>query len=517
MKFKVDGSAEVVVVEKYNQPQMGTITILKRGEVFSTVTEQDGIYTPHYEMQGLTGAVFGVYAVEDTYTLDGTKRYSAGEKVATLTTAADGTATSEPLFLGKFELREEKAPYGMVLLKEPVQTKLTYAGEQVKITTVSETAVNERQKVVISLLKKLESDDTYGVGLGEEYKNIRFGLYAAETLTAADGTEIPQDGLLEIVGIDENGLAVFTVDVPAGAKLYVKEVATDAHYLLSDAVYPVAFDYEDASVAVIQLVINNGEVIENTIIRGSIHGLKVDEDNTPAAGAVFGLFKANETEFTEENALATATSGEDGVFVFENIPYGDWIVPELSCPAHLVISEEAYKVTVSEMDQTIEITVVNKFLTGKVQVRKVSSKDHDKLLSGAEFVLYLDVNGNKAYDPDIDTLYGELSEADTGVYEIGDLKHGGYLLLETKAPDGFTKDDRYFYFRIQKDGETVIVENEIGVGFTNEPIPTPTPEYPDSPKTGDDSKLWLWILLASGSLTVLITVGMASGKKRKAL
>lgn len=125
VKFKVDGSAEVVVVEKYNQPQMGTITILKRGEVFATVTEQDGIYTPHYEVQGLAGAVFGVYAVEDTYTLDGTKRYSAGDKVATLTTAADGTAISEPLFLGKFELREEKAPYGMVLLKEPVQTELT--------------------------------------------------------------------------------------------------------------------------------------------------------------------------------------------------------------------------------------------------------------------------------------------------------------------------------------------------------------------------------------------------------
>lgn len=468
-------------------------------------------------LKALAGAVFGVYAVEDTYTLDGTKRYSAGDKVATLTTAADGTAISEPLFLGKFELREEKAPYGMVLLKEPVQTELTYAGEQVKITTVSETAVNERQKVVISLLKKLESDNTYGVGLGEEYKNIRFGLYAAEPLTAADGTEIPQDGLLEIVGIDENGLAVFTADVPAGAKLYVKEVATDAHYLLSDAIYPVAFDYEDVSVAFVQLVINNGEVIENTIIRGSIHGLKVDEDNTPVAGAVFGLFKANETEFTEENALATATPGEDGVFTFENIPYGDWIVRELSCPAHLVLSEESYKVTVSEKDQIIEITVVNKFLTGKVQVRKVSSKDHDKLLSGAEFVLYLDVNGNKAYDPDIDTLYGELSEADTGVYELSGLKHGGYLLLETKAPDGFTKDDRYFYFPIQKDGETVIVENEIGVGFTNEPIPTPTPKYPDSPQTGDNSKLWLWILLASGSLTVLITVSIVSRKKRKAL
>ena len=105
----------------------------------------------------------------------------------------------------------------------------------------------------------------------------------------------------------------------------------------------------------------------------------------------------------------------------------------------------------------------------------------------------------------------------TGVYELSGLKHGGYLLLETKAPDGFTKDDRYFYFPIQKDGETVIVENEIGVGFTNEPIPTPTPKYPDSPQTGDNSKLWLWILLASGSLTVLITVSIVSRKKRKAL
>lgn len=109
------------------------------------------------------------------------------------TTASDGTATTVPLYLGKFELREEQAPYGMVLLKEPVQTELTYAGEHVKITTVSETAINERQKVVISLLKKLETDEKYSIGLGEEYKNIQFGLYAAEALTAADGMQIPKD------------------------------------------------------------------------------------------------------------------------------------------------------------------------------------------------------------------------------------------------------------------------------------------------------------------------------------
>lgn len=513
VKFKVDGSSEVVVVEKHNEPQMGTITIFKKGEVFSTVTEKDGIYIPHYEVQGLEGAVFGVYAIENIYTLDGTKRYSAGEKVDTVTTASDGTATTVPLYLGKFELREEQAPYGMVLLNEPVQTELTYAGEHVKITTVSETAINERQKVVISLLKKLETDEKYGIGLGEEYKNIQFGLYAAEALTAADGMQIPKDGLLEIAGIDKNGLAVFVADVPAGAKLYVKEYAADEHYLLSDTAYPVQFDYTDSSVATVQLVINNGEVIENTIIRGSIKGLKVDEEKNPVAGAVFGLFKADETVFTSENALATAVSDKDGIFIFENVPFGKWIVRELSCPEHLVLSEENFAVTVSEQDQVIEITAVNKFVTGKVQVVKISSKDHDKKLNGAEFEIYLDVNGNKAYDPDIDTLYGKLSETETGIYELSGLKHNGYLLVETKAPDGYTRDDRYFYFQIQKDGETVVVENEIGTGFTNEPIPTP--ENPDSPQTGDNSHIWLWALLAAGSVATITVLIAVDKKKRK--
>lgn len=601
----------VVKVDKKNEPQMGTITIDKKGEVFSTVTENDGIYTPVYEVQGLEGAVFGVYAVDDIYTLDGTLRYSAGEKVATITTSADGTATTEPLFLGKFELREEKAPYGMVLLEEPIQVELVYAGQEVKITTTSATAVNERQKVVISLLKKLETDDHYGIGLGSEYENIKFGLYAAEAMTAADGTEIPKDGLIEIVGIDENGTAVFSADLPAGAKLYVKEYATDSHYQLSDTAFPVEFIYEDSSVATIQLVVNNGEIIDNVIIRGDIKGLKVDEENNLVAGAVFGLFRADETEFTADNALATASSGEDGVFSFENIPYGNWIIKELSCPEHLVLSDDIIEVTISEQDQIIELdvvneiiygsvegvktddsknpiegvvfglfapdttefteenalalskstaeglfsfadlrfgkylikelscpesfvmcediievnitedgqvvrlTVTNKRISGLVQVHKISSKDHDKKLSGAVFELYLDVNKNGVFDVDVDSLYGTLAETETGIYELDGLGYNGYFLFEAKAPDGFTKDDRYFYFQISADGDVITVENEIGVGFTNEPVPTPEPEYPDSPQTGDDSNIWLWALLATGSLAAIIVLIVVDRKKRK--
>ena len=511
VKFTVDGSSKIVVVEKSNVPQMGTITIEKQGEAFASVTEQNGIYTPVYEMQGLEGAVFGVYALEDIITLEGTLRHSAGDKVTTLTTSADGIATSNPLFLGKYELREEQAPYGMVLLDEPIQIELTYAGEHVAITTTSTTAINERQKVCISLLKELEKDEKYGIGFGEEYKNIQFGLYAAESLIASDGTEIPQDGLMEIVTINADGNAVFTVDAPVGSKLYIKEYATDAHYQLSDVKYPVEFAYADSSIATVQINANNGEAIKNTIIRGDVHGLKLDEDNQPIANVLFGLFKTDEIEFNEGTALTTALSDEKGIFSFTDIPYGKWMVRELSCPEEFVLNDELFEVSITENEQIQELTVTNQKVRGKVQVVKLNSKDHNEKLSGAVFELYLDVNQNGIFDIDIDTLYGTLKESELGIYELRDLKYNGYFLFEASAPEGFTKDDRYFYFQIKTNGETVVIENELGVGFTNEPIPVPD----ESPKTGDPIETFFWIVLASGALTIFVVATYVKIRNRK--
>ena len=106
-------------------------------------------------------------------------------------------------------------------------------------------------------------------------------------------------------------------------------------------------------------------------------------------------------------------------------------------------------------------------------------------------------------------------ETETGIYELDGLGYNGYFLFEAKSPDGFTKDDRYFYFQISADGDVITVENEIGVGFTNEPIPEPEPEYPDSPQTGDDSNILLWSLLAAGSLAAIIILIVVDKKKRK--
>lgn len=89
----------------------------------------------------------------------------------------------------------------------------------------------------------LEQNELFGIGMNEEILSVQFGLFISEDLTAADGSVIPADGLLEIVNCNEEGNAFFTTDVPVGSKLYVKEISADNHYILPDEKYPVEFVY----------------------------------------------------------------------------------------------------------------------------------------------------------------------------------------------------------------------------------------------------------------------------------
>lgn len=358
--FKVDGSQTIVTVEKHNTPQKGTITVSKSGEVFSSVSESDGIYQPVYETKGLQGAVFEITAAEDVYTLDGTLRYAKGTVVAEITTDRTGKATTEPLYLGKFEIKEIKAPYGMVISDEVHSVELNYAGQEIEIIETTTNFYNERQKAEISLDKVLEQNEKFGIGMNNEILSVQFGLFAAEKLTAADGSVIPADGLLEIVNCDENGKAIFKTDIPVGVNLYVKELVTDEHYLLSDEKYPVIFDYAGQDTALVEIKVNNGEPIINDLFYGTIKGLKIDrETEQPITGAVFGLFKSNETEFTANKAILKSQSDENGIFTFENIPFGDWIVKELKPAENYLMSYKIHNITVTENEQLIEITAVN--------------------------------------------------------------------------------------------------------------------------------------------------------------
>lgn len=465
--FVVDGTQDVITVEKYNIAQKGAITVSKEGEVFSHVVEAGGLYQPQYEVQGQPGAVYDITALEDIVTPDGTVHLKAGELAATLTTGSDGTATSEPLYLGRYQILERTAPDGMVIDPEPKEITLSYAGQEVEITSASVGFVNERQKVEISLQKLLEQDETFSIGMNEEWKNITFGLFAAEELTAADGTSIPADGLIETTGIDENGNAIFKTDVPCGASLYVKEIGTDEHYILSDEKYPVVFEYAGQDVAKVQIQVNDGEAIENTLKRGKVSGWKVDQDGFELAGAKIGLFRFDETEFTEETAFLITESNEIGYFEFDKVPVGNWLVREIAPPAAFVLTEETFPVEITEDGQTIEIRIENQIIKGIAETTKVDADYPENKLSGAVFEIYADVDNNGEFDADIDQLVGEMTETEPGFYQMKDLVYGNYFLHEKESPEFFQRDENYYPFSITENGAVVRIETEAGVGFLN--------------------------------------------------
>ena len=466
-----DGSAEesgitVIEVVRSNMAQKGTITVSKSGEVFTSVSENNGMYQPVFAVQGLEGAVYEITAAEDIYTLDGTLRASKGEVVDTITTGTDGTAKSKELYLGKYEVKEITAPYGMVLNDEIHAVELVYAGQNIAVTETETSFYNERQRVEIDLVKSLETDEAYGVGNNGEIFDVTFGLYAETDLTAADGTVIPADGLIEIISLDENGKGTVNSDLPFGS-YYVKELSTNSAYVLNEQKYPVHFEYAGQDTAIVHLSANDGEAIENEIIYGSVSGLKSDEDGKALGGAVIGIFKTGTEEFTKENAIQTTTSADDGSFSFEKVPYGTWVIREIESPTGFVLSEEEIAVTVGKVDEVVEIELVNYFIKGNIELTKVDADYPDNKLTGAVFEVYADTNGNGEFDKD-DKLCGEMTELEGGVYQMTELRYGKYFVREKTAPDGFVLDDGVYGVSIEENGKTYTVENKAGVGFIND-------------------------------------------------
>ncbi len=215
------------------------------------------------------------------------------------------------------------------------------------------------------------------------------------------------------------------MDLPFGS-YYVKERTTNEAYVLSDEEYPVIFAYAGQDPAVVEIAANEGEPIENKLLRGRVDGVKYGEDpkggeDVTLAGALVGLFGTDVEEFTEGNALLTVTTQEDGSFAFEGIPYGHWIIAEIAAPELYTISEEQHHVYIGVDGQHLEIRIDNTLIRGRVQVRKTEAVDEPspvdkkedkntflRFLSGEVFELYGDTNGNKELDQD-DRLLGTLT------------------------------------------------------------------------------------------------------------
>lgn len=516
-----------VKTEKKNKPQKGTITVEKTGEIFSKVTssgEEVVIYQPEYSVSGLENAVFEIYADEDITTPDGTVRVKKDTLVATLKTNEKGTAKSNELYLGKYRVVETVAPNGTVLNKTVNHIELTYAGQNENVTNTSTSFVNERQKVEIDLLKILEKDEKFNIGDNDEIKSVSFGLYADEDIKASNGTVIPKDGLVEIITCDENGKATFTTDLPFGG-YYVKEIKTDIQYILSDEKYPVVFEYAGQNIATVNITVNNGEPIRNDLIYGTIKGLKIDrETKDRICGAVFGLFSTDEKKCTEENAILTAKSDENGVFEFFNISYGQYIVCELRPAEGYLPNAEIYPVTVSKNEKVIEITVGNDKIP---ELKTTATVGGEKEVTAGETVTIDDVVSFKHLVPNKEyTLKGVLMDKKTGkpfVVDDENITAEVTFTLETSNSEvtvSFTFDGS----AVTKETDIVVFESlysedvEIAthtdIDDENQTVTIhPQPE-PEKPQTGDNSNIGFWIGLGAVALGGLVSVVIIKIKKK---
>lgn len=533
-----ENGVTIVKTEKKNTPQKGTITVEKTGEIFSNVTAVGGgytdengndvalptIYQPEYSVSGLSGAVFEIYADENITTPDGTVRVKKDELVATLKTNSKGTATSKQLYLGKYRVVETVAPYGTVINPEPHTVELTYSGQNEKVTNTSTSFTNDRQKVEIDLTKVLEQNEKFNIGSNDEILNVSFGLYADEDLKAANGSVIPKDGLLEIITCDEKDKATFTTDLPIGS-YYVKEISTDNHYILSEKKYPVVFEYAGQDTATVHISVNDGEPIENEIIYGTIKGLKIDrETGENIAGALFGMFKAEEKELSEKTAILTAESNEGGIFEFTDVPYGEYIVRELKPAEGYLPNEENYTVTISENKEIIEITIENDKIpelgtTATIDGKKEFTVNGDITID--DVVSYKHLTAGKEY-----TIKGVLMDKSTGKQFLVDGKEVcSEVTFTPETADGevtvsftfdgsvITKETEIVAFEtLYREGTEIAVHADIE--DENQTVTIhPQPE-PEKPQTGDNSNLSFYIGLASVAVGCLIAFLIIKFKKK---
>ena len=506
-----ENAVNIVKVEKSDVAQKGRISVQKTGEIFNSVSENEEKYTPIFEEKGLENAVFQVIAAEDIITPDGTVRANAGDVVAELVTDENGYAETDLLYLGKYEIMEVYAPYGYVKNPEIQAIELTYAGQEVTVRdTMNTSFVNDYQGIEISLEKFMESDEVYGISAENSYKNVRFGLFADEEIVAADGTSIPENGLIAEVSLGEDMKAVFAEKLPF-SRYYVQEIATDEHYVLNGEKYLVNFEYMGQEMTTVY--VNCGH-FNNLLKRGTVKGIKVNESEEPLENALFGLFNTDCTEFTADNAIVTAKSDKQGKFEFAEVPYGEYIVREIEAPDGYILSSEKYSVTISENGEIIEITVINKPVTVEISKRDVYGNE----LEGAEMEL-IDSDGEVV----------EKWTSDGKNHVISRLSAGKYILKEVAAPDGYVIATD-IEFTVYTDG-TVKVENVNSTAISAdgnpmivmvdeaEKIPEKTPEIPKIPvtpsvPTGDAGRNPLAYLMLAGGLILLVSLGIGRKKHK---
>ena len=407
--------------------------------------------------------------------------YKKDELVATITTDDTGIAKISGLPLGKYYVKEKATVEGFVLDDEAREIDLTYRDQDTAEVTYSADWQNNRQKAEVQVVKKEKDSDRVLEG-------AVFALCAKEDITGTDGKVILEaDTVIEEQATDKEGKLTFTADLPIGFAYYIKETSPAPGFATTDETQEFTFEYEGAEKEKVSYAFTFED--EPTVIEITKTSLTDGEE-----------LEGAKLQVTDESGkvVDSWTSGKEAHVIKELVVGQKYTLTETK-PADGYVTAESITFTVEDTAKSQKIEMKDDVTKVEISKTDISGKE----LPGAKLII-LDKDGK--------TVESWASEEKPHYIEM--LPIGEYTLREESAPDGYlVAEDVKFTVKDTGEIQKVVMKDEV------KPEETPTPKTPstqvtDTPKTGDDTHMLIWILLAIAGMAGSVSAVWIA-KKRK--
>lgn len=461
----VSGDA-IITVTYENHPVKGKLVIHKSGEILKSF-KKDFVY----EETSLEGAEFEIYAAEDIFTPDhqvdeqGNRHviYAKDTLVKTVTTDKNGEAVIKDLPLGKYRVKETKAPSGFVLNPDSQEVSFIYKDQNTPEIKEKLEFSNERQKVELSVEKQ-------DAETGKVLKGATFGLYNKEAISSGDKVIVKADTLLQEITSNEKGKAAFTLDLPLG-RYYVKELQAPAGYVSSDEILEFDATYQGQDVKTIKLKSvkkNRPTTVEVT---------KADiTTGTELDGASMSVLDK------DGNVIDSWTSVKDSPHVIKRLQVGKTYILREELAPYGYLRATDVEFTISDTAEVQKVKMEDEVPVARLLVNKKGEfLDSVSLLDNAKGMiehLFNYVTGNltdvtfNVYAAEAiraadgvsadyyaaDELVGSITTDGNGIAQMDNLPLGRYYIVEKETAHGYVLDNEPRYVDLTyRDQDTPLV------------------------------------------------------------
>lgn len=461
----VSGDA-IITVTYENHPVKGKLVIHKSGETLKSF-KKDFVY----EETSLEGAEFEIYAAEDIFTPDhqvdeqGNRHviYAKDTLVKTVTTNKNGEAVIKDLPLGKYRVKETKAPAGFVLNPDSQEVSFIYKDQNTPEIEEKLEFSNERQKVELSVEKQ-------DAETGKALKGATFGLYNKEAISSGDKVVVKADTLLQEITSNEKGKAAFTLDLPLG-RYYVKELQAPAGYVSSDEILEFDATYQGQDVKTIKLKsVKKNQPTTVEVTKADI------TTGTELDGASMSVLDK------DGNVIDSWTSVKDSPHVIKRLQVGKTYILREELTPYGYLRATDVEFTISDTAEVQKVKMEDEVPVARLLVNKKGEfLDSVSLLDNAKGMiehLFNYVTGNltdvtfNVYAAEAiraadgvsadyyaaDELVGSITTDGNGIAQMDNLPLGRYYIVEKETSHGYVLDNEPRYVDLTyRDQDTPLV------------------------------------------------------------